>query len=302
MESVIFSNNGSKYSEILVCDICCNHFDCDAHTPLVLTCGHTFCKKCIDRLFQNVAGLYRMKCPKCNFVITSPIRNVFQKNFSLIQMIDDQTQICFCKYHPSEKISMRCLSCANNPLLCGECVNDTSNVHSSHRLGGAFNLLRKFHVRSLEKRLTEEINQQYHQNLDKLFIAEQFQQKLEENHNKIISELEKELSIERKHFCKKIAKFRQINQNFKNELSLGKRLRESLTNDSEDDLLKQAHDRQQAFNKLKVENQLVFKEMHIGIQDIETINDDMSQVDLLDKMDFNSFEEQVKKVKDAFPQ
>ena len=34
-------------NDILKCDICKNNFDLNSHRPLIVKCGHTFCKHCI---------------------------------------------------------------------------------------------------------------------------------------------------------------------------------------------------------------------------------------------------------------
>jgi hypothetical protein len=60
MDSVVFSNNGPIHSDMPVCQVCFNHFDCDTHTPLVFPCGHTYCKKCIYKLEKNVMGIYEL--------------------------------------------------------------------------------------------------------------------------------------------------------------------------------------------------------------------------------------------------
>ena len=64
------ANQGPKLSEIPACKVCYNHFDNDAHTPLLLPCGHTFCKICCEKLvslfgayFGENINFQMIKCP-----------------------------------------------------------------------------------------------------------------------------------------------------------------------------------------------------------------------------------------------
>lgn len=52
---------------LTTCSICCNKFSQNIHVPLVLTCGHTFCKECVAKF---------TKCPHCRKVITSTTTNL----------------------------------------------------------------------------------------------------------------------------------------------------------------------------------------------------------------------------------
>jgi hypothetical protein len=54
IESAECPNLGDNLSEMLVCDMCYFHFDYDAHVPLLLPCGHTFCKECCLKLGKEI--------------------------------------------------------------------------------------------------------------------------------------------------------------------------------------------------------------------------------------------------------
>lgn len=69
LESAIICKTSSTL-EIPHCNICFNKYDDDKRTPLLLPCGHTFCKACCKKLLepfdaQNEDDLpdNEIKCP-----------------------------------------------------------------------------------------------------------------------------------------------------------------------------------------------------------------------------------------------
>ena len=53
-------------SEDFSCQICFFKFGPQEKTPRNLTCGHTFCQKCLERLIKE-----KSKCPTCNGAISA---------------------------------------------------------------------------------------------------------------------------------------------------------------------------------------------------------------------------------------
>ena len=45
------------------CYSCKKHFNYGKNTPLVIHCGHSFCKTCLEDLHKK----RRVKCPKCKY-------------------------------------------------------------------------------------------------------------------------------------------------------------------------------------------------------------------------------------------
>ena len=61
----ILSNHIDKsiIEELIKCDLCNIMFDQNTHSPLVLKCGHTFCKKCISLKSNNIDKNVNRQCP-----------------------------------------------------------------------------------------------------------------------------------------------------------------------------------------------------------------------------------------------
>ena len=82
----------SFLEELLKCEICNNIFDLNIHIPVVVKCGHTFCKKCILD-YNSKINKKNKSCPldkvkdalnieSCviNLRVELIIRNIFQKS------------------------------------------------------------------------------------------------------------------------------------------------------------------------------------------------------------------------------
>ena len=52
----------SVVEEFIKCDLCNTIFDLNMHAPLMVKCGHTFCKKCIS-LKSNIEKNINKSCP-----------------------------------------------------------------------------------------------------------------------------------------------------------------------------------------------------------------------------------------------
>jgi len=49
----------------LDCSICYECYDSFMRIPLILKCGHTFCKICIDNLIEKRRSQFKFYCPTC---------------------------------------------------------------------------------------------------------------------------------------------------------------------------------------------------------------------------------------------
>ncbi|KAL7638330.1 UNVERIFIED_CONTAM: hypothetical protein RMT77_010899 [Armadillidium vulgare] len=67
-------------NEIPICEVCFFEFDETNCIPLVLSCGHSFCRQCIIKTLDNVRS-----CPKCRRRINQRIAEL-PINYSLIQL------------------------------------------------------------------------------------------------------------------------------------------------------------------------------------------------------------------------
>lgn len=64
-------------TELMECPVCLERFD---DPQQITACGHTFCRRCLERLAQR-------RCPTCRAAI--PARNGFQPNFAFRQLLED---------------------------------------------------------------------------------------------------------------------------------------------------------------------------------------------------------------------
>ena len=65
----------SFLEDLLKCELCDNIFDLNIHTPIVIKCGHTFCKNCVLNIYNN-------KNKEINNSLTSSLKLTFSKLFS----------------------------------------------------------------------------------------------------------------------------------------------------------------------------------------------------------------------------
>ena len=73
-----------KLDDIMKCDICNSKYDFNIHKPLIIKCGHTFCKNCIYYHKSNNLNRDNKKIFKC------PFDNInhnftFEKNINIIE-------------------------------------------------------------------------------------------------------------------------------------------------------------------------------------------------------------------------
>lgn len=128
------------------CSICYEVFDGQAHCPRLLSCGHTLCSRCIDRLIKENA----INCPTCrNTVPVATGAAALPKNFALLDILEnrpknsnEQTEgsrmceTCEEEQHPA---SSCCLDCKED--MCG----DAARFHSRQKA------TRDHHVVSLKE-------------------------------------------------------------------------------------------------------------------------------------------------------
>ena len=98
----------------LECPVCRENFDGEDLCPRLLSCGHTFCSACLERIF-----VYTIRCPTCSHVDT-PLAGVagLRKNYYLLGLINsvphhggaEGLPICeFCENnHPANSYCLDC--------------------------------------------------------------------------------------------------------------------------------------------------------------------------------------------------
>ena len=76
-------------SEGLECPICCERFDDRNLCPRLLSCGHSFCSGCLERLLNGDT----INCPTCRIEISVPAGvKGLTKNFALLSIVNATSQ------------------------------------------------------------------------------------------------------------------------------------------------------------------------------------------------------------------
>ncbi|XP_043942098.1 zinc-binding protein A33-like isoform X2 [Protopterus annectens] len=134
---------GSDYMEELNCPVCLEPFD----VPVMLECGHNFCKTCINRVWDSTDNLY---CPECRqqfsarkYSVNLFLANQVERVHAQIKKRDNETvsgekektqnsgpkqkhTAQDCGLH-TEKLKLFCA--VDETLLCALCVPN----HCGHR-------------------------------------------------------------------------------------------------------------------------------------------------------------------------
>ena len=87
----------SFLKELLKCEICENVFDLNIHIPIIVRCGHTFCKKCVLNIhnntfkqnyacpLDNIKNAFNIESCVINLRVELIIKKIFQKEEKTIQ-------------------------------------------------------------------------------------------------------------------------------------------------------------------------------------------------------------------------
>lgn len=119
--------------EDLTCPICCCLFE----DPRVLSCSHSFCKKCLEGILEgNRSPAWRppFKCPTCRKETPHNGVNSLQANYSLRGIVEKYNKIrvlprmSLCKQHSSQPLNIFCAT--DLKLICGFCA--TTGDHKGH--------------------------------------------------------------------------------------------------------------------------------------------------------------------------
>jgi len=73
--------------KIPCCSVCQTRYNEEERVPLLLQCGHGFCKECLSRMFSSSSDA-TLTCPRCRHVST--VGNSVQalrKNFAVLSLI-----------------------------------------------------------------------------------------------------------------------------------------------------------------------------------------------------------------------
>lgn len=105
-----------KNDMILICPICMHKYNEDKNAPLVLRCGHTFCRNCGVNLlkFSQIMCPYDKQKFRCDKI------DDLAKNIALLDLLEAERKKApqqeekkvnnqrFCEYHPTKKVKFYC--------------------------------------------------------------------------------------------------------------------------------------------------------------------------------------------------
>ncbi|XP_041455845.1 E3 ubiquitin-protein ligase TRIM33-like [Lytechinus variegatus] len=110
-------------AQSLECPVCLTTFT----DPKILSCSHTYCKVCLEKLLECHGDGQMIRCPVCKAVTQVPHQDVdkLPASLALRKLIDDvknQHQICTnCDSEDKPKAVVYCQDCGN--YLCTTCHN-----------------------------------------------------------------------------------------------------------------------------------------------------------------------------------
>ena len=109
-------------AEVLECPVCCELFDDQNISPRILSCGHSFCTGCLERL---LTAHDKIPCPTCRDEVNVPQAGVagLPKNFALLSIINANATL----HHQEVEGLYTCEACDDKHranFFCLDCKED----------------------------------------------------------------------------------------------------------------------------------------------------------------------------------
>ena len=143
MFSVLFQAMAS--AEVLECPVCCELYDDQNICPRILSCGHSFCTGCLERLLTQAAD-NKILCPTCRNEVNVPPAGVagLPKNFALLNITNanvtpQHEEAVECLYtcescdveHPATSF---CLNCQEDMCKVAAGIHTRSKASRDHKV------------------------------------------------------------------------------------------------------------------------------------------------------------------------
>ena len=111
--------------DLLQCTICDEDYNSSDKKPLVLTCGHTFCKQTVlDWFFKK----QKKECPVCKDKVTYINIDEVKVNIAILKIVEQSAVQEKCSSHPTALCDTYCVDC--DKRICSKCLKD----HKNHEL------------------------------------------------------------------------------------------------------------------------------------------------------------------------
>ena len=127
--------------EILTCQVCMERFNDTDKKPLFVSCGHTFCSKCLRFIYRKP----NLKCPLDKKESKYESFNIVPTNYSVLGCLNTYLQSQGetklekkCEKHPSDSLKFYCQTDAQ--LICQTCLLE-SHLGPSHQVVSSDNYL-----------------------------------------------------------------------------------------------------------------------------------------------------------------
>ena len=103
------------------CSICYEHYNEQSKCPRLLSCGHSFCSRCLERLLRGNT----IDCPKCRnpVVVPSGVDGLL-KNFALLDIVNETAP----KQNTGTKGSHDCEACDEKHCANFRCLDCKENM------------------------------------------------------------------------------------------------------------------------------------------------------------------------------
>ena len=103
------------------CSICYEHYNDQSKCPRLLSCGHSFCSRCLERLLRGNT----IDCPKCRnpVVVPSGVDGLL-KNFALLDIVNETAP----KQNTGTKGSHDCEACDEKHCANFRCLDCKENM------------------------------------------------------------------------------------------------------------------------------------------------------------------------------
>ncbi|XP_066957680.1 uncharacterized protein [Macrobrachium rosenbergii] len=136
--------------EAITCAVCSEEYRSGKHDPLILQCGHTFCRSCIT----NIKDSKKHFCPTCRDEIGEDTYEKLPMNFSILSLSENMPQFKpkTCALH-GKLLDLWCSHC--QVVVCGLCVVSDHRQETHEILSAQERLIK---IKNEVKCHSEEVN------------------------------------------------------------------------------------------------------------------------------------------------